>query len=192
MRSLIASFEHISSSLPQSLHNPVSDASPVTVLSYCNTKPLHNFFSEQSPFQDAPLALPCSLPTTQPLAETISMETEAPSIFDMFEIQLQDIASVYSLRNAENVIIFLKKHLFLTSLLIEAKSYIDKYFSNSATFLDVETDPEEPNGQQLVALVETDASPEEAYRKLKQFNEDWWLKVIASAQMKLCISVEFK
>jgi hypothetical protein len=104
---------------------------------------------------------------------------------------IQCITWRYSLRHSRKVQKFLEENFFLVPLLIEARHYISKYFPASATFLDVETDPEEKT-KQLVALIATNLSPDDAYRQLKQLDEDWWLGALSQAQMKLCISVEFK
>ena len=109
----------------------------------------------------------------------------------MFEAQFQYITFIYSLRHSRKVQSFLEENFFLIPLLIEAQYYIARYFPTSEVFLEVETDPEEKEDQ-LVALIATSLSPDNAYRQLKQFDEDWWLDTLSQAQMKLCISVEFK
>ncbi len=104
---------------------------------------------------------------------------------------LQYISSIYSLRNSRKVLCFLQENQFLISLLIEARGYIAKYFPGSMVILELETDPDEPHSQQLVAAIVTNSSTDEAHQALKQLDEDWWLHTLERTQMKLCITVEF-
>jgi len=114
------------------------------------------------------------------------------STFYFFEAQLQLLELIYSFRNLREVQRFLETHKFLAPLLIEAYFEIGKYFPNPRVFLEVDTDPEEANDQQLVAFIAINCAPNEALRKLKQFDEDWWLDALDRAQKKLSINLEFE
>ncbi len=114
------------------------------------------------------------------------------STFYFFEAQLQLLELIYSFRKPKEVQRFLETNKFLAPLLMEAYFEIRKYFPNPRVFVEVDTDPEEPNDRQLVAFIATDFSPNEALRKLKQFDEGWWLDALDRAQKKLCINVEFE
>lgn len=107
-------------------------------------------------------------------------------------LRLQSISSVYSFRNSREVRAFLEETPSLVELLLEAPPYIAKYFPDSEVFLEVETEPENIDDRQLVAAIATSYSPNEAYKKLKQLDEEWWLDVLERAHMKLCITVEPK
>jgi hypothetical protein len=114
------------------------------------------------------------------------------STFYFFEAQLQLLELIYSFRKPREVKRFLETYKFLAPLLIEAYFEIGKHFPNPRIFLEIDIDPEETNDQQLVAFVATNYSPNEAIRKLKQFDEDWWLDALDRAQKRLCINVEFE
>lgn len=114
------------------------------------------------------------------------------STFYFFEAQLQLLELIYSFRKPGEVKRFLETYKFLAPLLIEAYFEIGKHFPNPRIFLEIDIDPEETNDQQLVAFVATNYSPNEAIRKLKQFDEDWWLDALDRAQKRLCINVEFE
>jgi hypothetical protein len=105
---------------------------------------------------------------------------------------LQYVASLYSLRDSRKVLRFLQENQFLILLLIEARGYIAKYFSGSMVVLELETDPDEPHSQQLVAAIVTNSSTDQAYQALKQLDENWWLHALERTRMKLCITVEFR
>jgi hypothetical protein len=98
----------------------------------------------------------------------------------------------YTLREPREVLSFLEKNKFLMPLLIEARFKIRNHFPNSRIFLEVDTDPEDINDQQLVAFIATNLPPHEALRELKQFDEDWWLDALDRANGKLCINAEFE
>lgn len=103
---------------------------------------------------------------------------------------MQTISSAYSFRNPRKVWTFLEENPFLVELLMEAPTYITKYFPGSQVYLEVEAEPESMDDQQLVAAIATSGSANEAYKKLKQLDEDWWLDALDRAHMKLCITVE--
>ncbi len=109
-----------------------------------------------------------------------------------FEAQVQFVQSFYIFREPGAVLRFLERNKFLPPLLVDAYREIRKYFPDSQIFLEVDTDPENRNDQQLVVFIATNLSPKAALQKLKQFDEDWWLDALDRAQRKLCINVEFE
>lgn len=58
--------------------------------------------------------------------------------------------------------------------------------------LDVVTDPEVTEDQELIISIHTSLPPGEAFRKLNQLDDEWWLDASINAQEKICIHVEFK
>lgn len=106
--------------------------------------------------------------------------------------EIQSLESVYTFRETGTVLRFLERNKFLVPLLMEAYWKIRKYFSDAHLFLEVDTDPEATNDQQLLVFIATDYSPKVALHTLKQFDEDWWLDTLDRAQRKLCINVEFE
>ena len=77
-------------------------------------------------------------------------------------------------------------------LLREAREKLDGYFPTSEVSLEVITDPEAESDYQLVAAVSTDLPGEDAYRKLKEFDRDWWLDELERSQGLLCISIDLQ
>jgi len=111
------------------------------------------------------------------------------STFYFFKAQLQLLESIYTLREPRKVFRFLERNTFLAPLLIEAYPKLENRFPDSQIFLEVDTDPEEGNDQQLLVLIATTSSPKEALRRLKELDEDWWLDALDRAQGKLCINL---
>lgn len=111
---------------------------------------------------------------------------------DYLTCELRDLQRFYTLRRASEVREFLINNSFLFSLLREAYEQVRNYFGQSAQItLEVVTDPEATEDQELVVFIRTHFSPHKAFEKLEQFDEEWWLHTPLSARKKLCITVEF-
>ncbi len=107
--------------------------------------------------------------------------------------EFQELSRFYSFRNPAEVFSFLQTHPFLTPLLLEAYPQIEERFGpNPEVVLEVITDPEAADDQELFAFIRTDLAPEEALEKLHQLDENWWLDEADRANGKLCIHVEFQ
>jgi hypothetical protein len=95
-------------------------------------------------------------------------------------------------RGQEAVVAFLKRNDSLLPLLFEASKEIRKYFPESCLFLELISDPDGEDPDQLFAYISTDLPPREARPKLKALDRDWWLDAVGRAQGKLCISLEYQ
>jgi hypothetical protein len=126
------------------------------------------------------------------LRAKLTWEDQAASTFYHFEAELQTIEAIYLFRNPAEVIGFLQSNRFLAPILIEASLEIGKHFNDPRIVLEVDRDEEERSSQQLVAYITTNFNPAEALRRLKQFDEDWWLDVMDLTQGRLCISLEYE
>ena len=102
------------------------------------------------------------------------------------------IESLYSLRGKAAVARIFKEHSFLVLFLREARKKLDVYFPNSEVSLEVITDPETEGDYQLLAAVSTDSPAEDAYRRLKEFDRDWWLDELGRSQGLLSISIDLQ
>ncbi len=87
---------------------------------------------------------------------------------------------------------FAVNNSFLLQPLHEAYEQIRNYFGESVqAVLEVVADPEFFEDQELVIFIRTDLSPDEAFEKMEQIDDEWWLNVPANVRKKLCIDVEF-
>jgi hypothetical protein len=108
-------------------------------------------------------------------------------------VDLRALERLYILRRQSEVIKFLVDNFFLFPFLQKAWEQIRIYFGKSAqVVLEVITDPEVARGQELVIFIRTNLSPDEAFEKLEQLGEGWWLDTPFNVREKLCIDVEFK
>jgi hypothetical protein len=102
-----------------------------------------------------------------------------------------DATQGYELRNQPEIQRFLGSNTHLLPMLTEARQQIARYFPGAPLALEVTTDPEALDNEQLIAIIITSVSADEAFECLEQLDQGWWLGVIRQAKGKLSISVEF-
>lgn len=104
----------------------------------------------------------------------------------------QSLEYLYNFRKPIEVYQFLEMNSFLISLLEDAYTHIRQYFPSSNLSLEVVSDSEAMDEQQLVAFIAVKQNLEEASEALDHLDQDWWLDAIEMAQDKLCITLEFQ
>jgi hypothetical protein len=97
----------------------------------------------------------------------------------------------YELRNTQQIQRFLQDHDYLLPLLLEIKQRIVAYFPDAPLALEVANNPESTGDEQLIAIITESAAPEDVFDRLEQFDREWWIGAVRSAQGKLCITAEF-
>ncbi len=119
------------------------------------------------------------------IVDTAEVSTKEPT--------LQTVEKLYVFRRPLEVKEFLAAHPFLEPLLVEAYDKIGDYFEpHPEVVLEVVTDPEAIDDQELFAFIRTGLPPQEALEKLDLLDEDWWLYAGDQTDGKLCIHLEFK
>lgn len=101
------------------------------------------------------------------------------------------LESRFTFRERAKVMSFLERNFFLTPLLLQANDKIREFFGPSGVALEVSTDPDDGNFQELWARIETNSAPEEALSILTRFDDEWWLDASASSQNLLNIKLEY-
>lgn len=115
------------------------------------------------------------------------------SPYPTLDLGLEALEQLYILRRRSEVIKFLEDNSFLFPTLKEAYRQIRNNFGKSVQLiLEVITDPEVAGEQEVVIFVHINISPDEAFKKLEQLDEEWWLDAPANARGKVCIDVEFE
>lgn len=108
-------------------------------------------------------------------------------------VALEALEQSFTLRDRSEVIKFLENNPSLFSVLQEAHKQIRKYFRRSPQIvLEVVSDPEIAEEQELAIFIRTNLPPSEASKKLGQLDEKWWLDISLDARKKICIDVEFE
>lgn len=115
------------------------------------------------------------------------------SFYSALDLDLRVLEQHYIFRNRPDVINFAVDNSFLLQPLHEACEQIRNYFGESAqAVLEVVTDPEFAEDQELVIFIRTNLSPDEAFENLERMDDEWWLDVPVNVRKKLCINVEFE
>lgn len=107
------------------------------------------------------------------------------------ERRIESLADLYSFDDGASVGRFLRENSFLLTLLMEARKKIQEYFGpNVEVELELFTDPEADDVQQLFALIHTSLPLEEEANFLENLYDEWWLDALPAAQGKLVVSAE--
>jgi hypothetical protein len=107
--------------------------------------------------------------------------------------ELTLLSRLYNIRRESEVFEFLEDKPSLILLVLNAHERIRDYFGSSTELvLEVITDPEATEDYELVIFVRTSLSPDDAFSKLEQLDEEWWLDASSEMREKLCIHVEFE
>ena len=106
---------------------------------------------------------------------------------------LRSLEQLYTFRRSEEVSAFLRSNLFLAPLLMEAHDKITHYFGSSQeVVLEVVTDPEAIRLVKMFGYILTNLEPQEAGKRLQQFDREWFLSQISRAKGLLNFDVEFR
>jgi hypothetical protein len=79
----------------------------------------------------------------------------------------------YEFRHRGRTLAFLTKHRSLMSHLFDAQKLIDRFFPASRITLEVVSDPEIEDYDQLVVYVGTDLPPRRAFETLRELDREW-------------------
>ena len=118
-----------------------------------------------------------------------SLIVDDPSL--ILTIILNAITKKYIIYNKEEVSDFLYRHQELFFIILEAEKQIRKYFLNDKLVLKIITDPEIANWENLMITIHTQLDVDQAFDRLKQLDNDWWLDVFAQVGNKLNIHIDF-
>jgi hypothetical protein len=122
---------------------------------------------------------------TQQIVDTVKVPTA--------ESALQSLDQLYTSRRPEEVSQFLNTHPFLIPLLVEAHDRIGDYFGpQPQVVLEVVTDPEVDGLVEMFGYIVTPLTPEEAGKRLRQFDREWFLLQVPRAKGLLNFDVEFR
>jgi hypothetical protein len=118
-----------------------------------------------------------------------SLIVDDPSL--ILTIILNEIRKKYIIHNEEEVSDFLYKHQELFFIILEAEKQIRKHFLNDRLSLKIITDPEIANWKNLMITIHTKLDVDQAFDRLKQLDNDWWLDIFSQVGNKLNIHIDF-
>lgn len=97
----------------------------------------------------------------------------------------------YRFRDPASVTSFISKNPFLIPVLLNARNSIAEHFEgNTPLALEVFSDPEEPEADQLFLFIQTSLSAEQARERLRRLDMGWWVATVPSVRNKLTIDTE--
>src|SRR5690348_13116201 len=126
------------------------------------------------------------------LKERVSGEAveDYKSTSTLDEADVAALEKLYFLQQRYQVLGFIEKYDFLVPLLLEAPEKIQKFFPKTPLFLRVITDPEEISHEELALSIGTSYNSDDAFNKLNEFEEAWWLDASLQSRGKLSIYPE--
>lgn len=105
---------------------------------------------------------------------------------------LGQIEDLYSLRNAAAVRRFLHAYPRLIEVLLEAHGYLQKYFGpDPQVTLEVVSDPEVEDMDELFAYILTSLPVDEALARLNRLDEEWFLDQLDRVNGRFNFNLEF-
>jgi hypothetical protein len=105
---------------------------------------------------------------------------------------ISQIETLYELVGRDEVLDYLDRYPFLSSLLLEAFGQVKRLFGpKPRVTLRVAYDPEATDECELVASIHTGLPVEEVVDRLDRFDNDWGLDAMEKAQGKLSFDLEF-
>ncbi len=102
------------------------------------------------------------------------------------------LEEVYVFRIRDDIQWFLDESPFLAPVLFEAHVYANYFFTYSQKLLSVVSDPEISNHFQLVVSILVNIDVDEAFRRLKAFDQKWWLEAKKQTKGLMTVTVEFE
>lgn len=104
-------------------------------------------------------------------------------------INLEELESLFKLRNKEAIQHFIQLKQFLIDVLQNCYQKIRDYFDDDQLELELFHDPMD-NEERLVLYIITSKAPKDAIKTLIQFNKEWWVKNSINVRSYLSIDVE--
>lgn len=104
-------------------------------------------------------------------------------------INLDELESMFKLRNKEAIQNFIQLKPFLIDVLKNCYQKIRDYFDDDKMELELLHDPMD-NEERLVLYILTSKAPKDAIKTLINFNKEWWVKNSVNARSYLSIDVE--
>ena len=107
------------------------------------------------------------------------------------KLLFDQITKKYIVYNQREVFNFLYNHQKLFSILLEAEKNIKEYFFIEQLSLKIINDPEIANWENLMITIHTKLDIDQAFDRLKQLDNDWWIDIFSEVDNKLNIHIDF-
>lgn len=114
-----------------------------------------------------------------------------PLVEAIFENLISELQTLYSFSKPREVIKYLTKNQNMLDILLKAHKKIREIFTYEPLVLRVSFDAEIMGWQRLLIVVYTNLDADEAFDKLKLFENNWWLDAAYEVGNDLDIHIEF-
>ncbi|MGL4621646.1 MAG: hypothetical protein ACRCZS_21725 [Chroococcidiopsis sp.] len=105
---------------------------------------------------------------------------------------IKQLAQIYDLVELEKLSNFLGNRPVIASALVRIHRQLRSYFPHQLLRLKVVTDPEYSEWETLsLSIVTALELGDDAYKKLTQFEESYWLDAAMEERSHLCVNVDF-
>lgn len=105
---------------------------------------------------------------------------------------ISSLRKLYEFRGGLVVERFLRDHRFLNRLLLDAYEEIREHFGvGTRAVLEVVTEPEAQEDQQLFVVIRTKFPPKAARVLLAELDQEWWMDTLPAAQDKMEFALEY-
>jgi len=101
------------------------------------------------------------------------------------------LSNLYTIPNKIDVDSFLAKHPKLIDFALKAAAQVKKYFSNEILSLEVVSDPEIPDYEEISVYIETSLNAEDAFQRLSEFDEQWLLESLDETNSLFSFNLRF-
>ncbi|MBC7823257.1 MAG: hypothetical protein H7126_05170 [Candidatus Parcubacteria bacterium] len=107
------------------------------------------------------------------------------------QTQIATLEKSYTLKQRLEILRFLEGSPEIVSTLLEAPVSIQHYFPTEKLFLDIRVDPEVANYQEIVLVILTSLDPQEALKRQRHLDQDWWRGISGQVWDHLCVLLEY-
>ncbi len=125
------------------------------------------------------------------ISEFVTSEVASNEVSSELDGDLLELQNAYTFRDIASVTSFLQENSHLIHILLIARHNIVEHFENiSSLVLEVVSDPDEPDADQLFLFIQSPLPVDVALKRLRHLGEKWWFQVVPDVQNKMAIDIE--
>jgi hypothetical protein len=115
----------------------------------------------------------------------------AQSILEHPQAVMSELRQGYQLDDEADILAFLERYPNIAPLLFDIRSNIRRFFGEDPVRLEMFYDPEWPeDGPTLVVNIQTHHASHPALNRIRQFDDEWWLKKHKDIDAPLLVTFE--
>jgi uncharacterized protein YuzE len=108
------------------------------------------------------------------------------------DLWIEQLGQKYRIEDYPEVLSYLIANPFLIGILLEAPGKVGGHFGPDTPLdLEIFTDPEDEDSQELFVLIHADLTPEQALQRLANLDREWWLETSALTRCRLNLDIRY-